>query len=147
MKIVVADTNIYVSAFVSGGKSLELMSAARQKRISLLMTPEIMTEMGSVFHRSKFQKYFEQRGLTPDDIITGYQEVTTLVIAATIPSGVVRDKKDEIILAAAVGGKADYVVTGDKDLLTLEKYQDIAIITVHQLLEILNQENPKTTPP
>lgn len=57
---------------------------------------------------------------------------------ATIPATAVSDPKDVMVLAAAVGGRADYIVSGDKHLLTLGAYEGIPILRVADLLQRLN---------
>ena len=44
-----------------------------------------------------------------------------------------------MFLACAVEGRADYIVSGDRDLLTLESYQDIPIVTATEFLRVLAQ--------
>jgi predicted nucleic acid-binding protein len=51
---------------------------------------------------------------------------------------VLEDPDDDIIVNTAFCGKADYLVTGDRHLLTLEKFKDIQIVTVSQMIEILD---------
>jgi putative PIN family toxin of toxin-antitoxin system len=50
---------------------------------------------------------------------------------------VCRDPFDDYVLAAAVVGRADYLVTADKDLLVLEKYKKVAIITPNEFAVIM----------
>ncbi len=50
---------------------------------------------------------------------------------------VVRDKKDNHVIAAAVAERCTYIITGDKDLLELESYHDIAIIRPTEFLEVV----------
>jgi predicted nucleic acid-binding protein len=57
----------------------------------------------------------------------------------------VRDKKDLKFLECALGGKADYVVTGDKDLLTLKEYSGISIVTPSEFLAVLLPPSDQTT--
>jgi uncharacterized protein len=59
-------------------------------------------------------------------------EITSSIVS------VVRDVKDNMILATAVAGNADYIVTGDKDLLVLRAYEHISILDVNTFLEIFN---------
>jgi putative PIN family toxin of toxin-antitoxin system len=47
-----------------------------------------------------------------------------------------RDRKDDKFLELAVNGKADYIITGDQDLLVLNPFQDIAIISVSDYLSL-----------
>ncbi len=66
-----------------------------------------------------------------------YMRLAEIVQPAVVPEHVIRDPKDQIVLGCAVGGQADYIVSGDKDLLTLERYENIPIITATGFLEQL----------
>jgi predicted nucleic acid-binding protein len=59
-------------------------------------------------------------------------------VPADVPEDAVRDPKDRMILACAVGGKADIIVSGDKDLVVLKAYQGISIVTPSDFLGIVN---------
>lgn len=59
-----------------------------------------------------------------------FRTIAQIVVPAAIPSDAVRDKDDVHVLACAVGGQADYIVSGDEDLLTVGAYQGIPIVTV-----------------
>jgi predicted nucleic acid-binding protein len=50
---------------------------------------------------------------------------------------ILKDPDDNIVLLTAVNGKADYIISGDKHLLTLRKFEGIEIVTISQMLEIL----------
>ena len=50
---------------------------------------------------------------------------------------VAEDPDDDVVLNAAHAGKADYIVTGDKHLLTLNNFKKTKIVTVNQMLDIL----------
>ena len=49
-----------------------------------------------------------------------------------------KDPDDDIVLSTALNGKADYIVSGDKHLLALKKFEKIEIMKVNQMLEILS---------
>lgn len=55
--------------------------------------------------------------------------------------GVADDEDDDLVLATAVAGRADYLVTGDKGLLALRKFRGVAIITPRTFLDLLLQED------
>ncbi|MCW5696854.1 MAG: putative toxin-antitoxin system toxin component, PIN family [Bauldia sp.] len=55
-------------------------------------------------------------------------------------SGVVRDPNDDMVLACAVGGSAQHIVTRDKDLLSLGNYADIAIVAPETFIHVLRSE-------
>ena len=52
---------------------------------------------------------------------------------------ILEDPDDNIVLLTAVNGKVDYIVSGDKHLLTLRKFEGIEVVTISQMLEILRQ--------
>jgi predicted nucleic acid-binding protein len=62
-----------------------------------------------------------------------------------VPSGsllpVSRDPDDDHVLAAAVVGEADCIVTGDKDLLVLDPYEGIRIVTPREFLDVLEGQS------
>ena len=72
------------------------------------------------------------RRINKESLLMNFQQVLPINV---------RDKKDEIIIATAMGGNADYLVTGDKDLLILKrspKLGNLKIMTVKEFLSILN---------
>jgi len=58
-----------------------------------------------------------------------------LVESTEVPVDVVRDPKDRAVLECAVGGNADFIVSGDRDLLVLAAYQNIVILTAEQFVQ------------
>lgn len=76
-------------------------------------------------------------GKTVDDILTDYIEVIELVEPAGVPEAVSRDPDDDHVLACALAARADYVVSGDADLLDLEQYQGIRIVTASEAIRKL----------
>jgi predicted nucleic acid-binding protein len=56
-------------------------------------------------------------------------------------AGAVRDSDDDAVLGTAIAGEADYLVTGDEDLLSLSTFRDVAIVTPRQFLAILDEQD------
>jgi predicted nucleic acid-binding protein len=54
---------------------------------------------------------------------------------------VTRDPKDDAVVACAVEGKADYVVSGDQDLLALGEYEGIQVVTPRRFMEIVESHS------
>lgn len=78
--------------------------------------------------RPKFNKQLERKGLTVADVFEGYAALVTVVTPAVIAPTIIRDPADDQVLAAALGGGADIIVSGDAHLLDLGQYQGIQII-------------------
>lgn len=145
---VVVDTNLFVSGLLSKlGQPFMLLEAWRAQQFILLMSSEQRTELEDVFARPRLIKRYH---LSPSEAETLLALVDRqsqhIVLPITLPVAV-RDVKDQSILASAVGGMADYLVTGDDDLLTLNEHSALgmlSIIPVRGFLTILaaNQELP-----
>ena len=103
------------------------------RQATLLLSEELAIELRDVLYRPQFDSYVtrEERDEFLEALLTQSQfiEVTELV-------QVCRDPKDDKILELAVNGNADYVVSGDQDLLTLNPFQGIAIILPAEFLRV-----------
>lgn len=135
---VVIDTNLIISAFMWGGVPLRLFDQVVSLQIPLLTTQSMIDELDTILRRSKFEARLEARKLTVEHVLSRYTAVTELVNPASIPDTIVRDPKDQMILAAAAGGSASHLISGDKDLTTIAVYQNIVILTAGHFLAILN---------
>jgi len=139
----VVDTNLVVGGLLSRrGAAYRLLEAWRADAFILLYSDRILEEYADVLPRPKFARY----GVTPE-IIAGF-------LAGLVARGrrvtprrrlpvAVRDPKDEMVLAAALGGRADYLVTRDQDLLALRsepKLGTLQIVTVQEFLAVLARE-------
>jgi uncharacterized protein len=113
------------------------MEMAQTGDIALLASTTLLGELQSVLSRSKFAASLAKLQLTPEEISDQIKELALMVSLDDI-SAVSRDPNDDHILACAVAGQADYIVTGDLDLLSLETYQDIPIVTAREFSERLS---------
>lgn len=128
---VVLDTNVLVSS-VLGGQAAQVLVLWRHERFDLLVTPEILQEYWAVLTRPKF-------GLPQNviDDLAGYIfRRSVFVVPAVVSPIVLADPDDDKFLAAAIGGNADVVVSGDRHLLAIEKFEGIPIMTVRAFLSL-----------
>jgi putative PIN family toxin of toxin-antitoxin system len=126
---VVIDTNLFVSSFW-GGKPKKLIDLFIKGKIQLLISPQILEEISRVLKEilgddSEINYFIKLISLNSIEIIPN---VTLQVIK--------EDPSDNKFLECAVVGKADYIISGDKHLLDLRKYQGIPIIKVDEFLKI-----------
>jgi putative PIN family toxin of toxin-antitoxin system len=132
----VADTNLFVSGAISpGGSPHRLLQAWLDQHFHLLLSEEQFDEIVGVFRRPRLIKLFHY---SRDELAALF---ATLAAPRVTPAPVVplrvRDPKDVEILAAALGGEADYLVTGDADLLELRddpRLGPLRIVTAAQFL-------------
>lgn len=124
----VLDTNILVSALISSaGPPGQLLAAVRDKRVTLVTSEEQIAELRDVLGRERLRPYLRQEDAedllaTIDAIATVVDRLPTITLSP--------DPKDNPILATAVAGDADFLVSGDKgDLLALGQIEGIPIVT------------------
>ena len=97
------------------------------------MSSAVLSEVEEVLFRPKFDRYvtqFERRFF-----LSNFLKMVEFVAVGEVIQ-VCRDPKDDKILALALSGKAEYIVTGDRDLLVLNCFQGIKIITIEQFLTL-----------
>jgi uncharacterized protein len=139
---IVADTNLFVSGAISPrGRPRQLLTAWTDGRFVLLLSTEHRAELMEVFARPRLQARFRMTPAQRADLFAGLAAAPQVTPSPTLPVPV-RDAEDEHILAAAVGGQADYLVTGDEDLLVLAgdpRLGTLKIVTVAAFLAILDE--------
>ena len=128
----VLDTNVLISGlFWQGTPKIILDSHRYQASYILILSPEIINEI-----RLKLLTKFKIAPKTIKILIREIQKYAELV-TPHYETDICRDKKDNMILDTAVSGRADYIVTGDKDLLTLEKFQKIPIVSPNKFSRVI----------
>lgn len=133
----VMDANVLISGLFWKGAPQQVYRAAIREAFLPITTDALIEEFRTVLMRSKFEPNLTQLRLSVEQIIGDFQSFSERVQPAEIPLDDVRDPKDRAILACAVGGNADYVISGDKDLLVLHPYREIEIVTPATFLQRL----------
>ncbi len=129
----VLDTNIIVSALLfKNSQPRQALDKARHHG-TLLMSQSIWQEITGVLTRPKFERYVSS--VERDLFIIWFGELVHFVeISKTVT--VCRDAKDDKFLELAVNGNAELIVSGDQDLLMLNPFLGISIVTVREFLEL-----------
>jgi putative PIN family toxin of toxin-antitoxin system len=123
---VVVDTNLFVSGLIiKRGNPYELLEAWRSKAFMLLMSEALQTEIAEVLIRPEIKQKYHLTTDEVEDTLRLLQTDALLTLPAPRLPVTLRDPKDEKVLALAIGGEADYLVTGDEDLLTVEGNPDL----------------------
>jgi len=127
----VIDTNVLVSALlVKNSQPFQVIQKIEQEGI-ILYSEATISELNQVLNRQKFDKYVTKQE-KEHFVIKLIHKSEQVKITETI--AVCRDSKDNKFLELAVSGNADYIITGDDDLLVLHPFRNIKIITVNQFL-------------
>jgi putative PIN family toxin of toxin-antitoxin system len=128
---VVFDTNIFISAFVIPGSLAEkAILKIIEEKDSLWISKDIIDEVLSVLS-SKFGR--DREGLS--HVAVTLSELAELVKPARRIK-LFRDEPDNRVLECAIYGKADLLVTGDKEILQLGEYRGVKIISLKEYLEL-----------
>ncbi|OGG31230.1 putative toxin-antitoxin system toxin component, PIN family [Candidatus Gottesmanbacteria bacterium RIFCSPLOWO2_02_FULL_38_8] len=128
---VVFDTNVFVSGLVFGGNCEKILRLFKDEQIELLISPQTHTEvLKKLPHFGLGKKYFNEQNAQ-------IQAKATRVFPR-IKINVCRDPKDDIFLELCLAGNANYLITGDKDLLDLKSYRSTLILSPKEFLKILS---------
>ena len=121
--IVVFDTNILISAlFSQTGSPFRALALAKIGQIESVTCQEIIDEFAEKL-LLKFKFYEDKAQSAVDEVLSFSRMVEISGTLKAVPN----DPDDDMIIECAVVGNASHIVTGDKHLLSLVKYQDIAI--------------------
>jgi uncharacterized protein len=136
----VLDTDVLVSASLRVGYvPREAFLKARAEGI-LLASEQTLAEFREVLQRKKFDPFIEQA--VRENIVAEYRRNCT-VVSIGAPIHICRDQRDDKFLELAVHGRADAIVTGDEDLLALNPFRGIAIVTPAEYLKQAEGETEK----
>jgi putative PIN family toxin of toxin-antitoxin system len=138
---VVLDTNLFVSALLFRGSLPDaVLTAWGQYRFTLVTSHALLEELVEVLNRPRFRERYrlseEDVGELLERLLVG-AEFIDFALKSPIT---VRDPKDEKVVGCAVGGRADYLVSGDQDLLVLDGEPALGalrMITPREFLSVL----------
>jgi len=120
----VLDTNVLAAAFLSEGVCYKLLLRARKKEYDLVLSPDIIAEFEGVLLR-KFSLSRSELSDVRNLLVEAISEICREVDPIDPTS---RDPDDDKILACASASGADYLVTGDEDLLVIKQYGGTKIL-------------------
>ena len=136
----VLDTNVIVSGIIKGNSPPgRILEALFQRHFIPVTTEPILAEIARVLTYPKIRQRYH----------IGSEEVEHVLSALTLHSDFIhlphfswklsRDPDDDLFVACAIEGGADYLVTGDQDLLTLKVFREIQLVTPETFLRLLNK--------
>lgn len=137
MIVAVLDTNLIVSAtLIRGGNEDRILRAWQAGKYMLVLSDPILQEVGRILF---YEKIRSRQWMTGDDIERLLRRLaeSAIMVPGKQEVRVCRDPCDDKFLAAALEGKAHYIVSGDRDLTHIKTYRGVRIIPPRQFLEIL----------
>lgn len=137
---VVLDVNVWISGLLWGGIPGKILKLAKNKEIKIFASEKVLAELEATLELPKLQPRQQYWGYTTQYLMAVVQKLIEFCPDRPLQVPQLRDPDDTIILATAVVAKAEVVVTGDLDLLTLQCFENIPIITPKEFLHFYSFE-------
>ena len=127
--LIVLDTNVVVSALIWGGTPNRLVQMAIDGDIVLYTSPELLDELLEVLKRQHLASRLGSRHTSVAQAVALYGDLAVRVSPGSAPRVVPGDADDDHVIAAAIAARADFIVSGDRHLLSLGHHQTVRIVT------------------
>ena len=134
MKIVL-DTNVLISALIKEGKPRDLLLGILLNH-ELVISREVLEEVATIANEPKIRRYVDHKDIT--DFLRDLASSASIVKIRSKFIAVKQDPDDDTIMRTAVDGRARLVVSGDSHLLDMKGFRGIRIVSVAEMLQMLN---------
>lgn len=132
---VVVDANVLVSAVISElGPPREIVDAWVQERFELIVSPALLDELGDVLTRPRLRRWVSAEVAV--EFIAGLAQDALVLEDPPLQAGLTADPDDDYLIVLARAAGADYLVSGDRHLLSLEE-PDPPVLTPREFLDLL----------
>lgn len=134
LKIVI-DTNIYISAIFWGGKPRDVIDLGRNNKVRIFTSSEIVNEISE-----KLKMKFKIPGSDVNEILIDLSNFTFPVEVTKKYRVILDDPDDDKFIDCAMQCNADYIVSGDRHLLSLKEYSGTKILKASEFLSIIREK-------
>ena len=124
----VIDTNVLIAALLWRGPPHALLEQLRAGAMTLVSSPALLAELADVIGRAKFDAILVQSNTSRERALAEVRHLADVVEPSPLPQPVCRDPDDDHVLALALAAKAELIVSGDNDLLSMKSFENIAIV-------------------
>jgi len=129
----VLDTNVVASGPLWNGPPRGLLRAGLTGEHLLFTSTPLLIELTDILSRAKFEKKVAASQFSVDQIVDLYAQLAALVRPVSTPR-LAPDPDDDVVIGTGVAAKAEFVVTGDRGLLSVVQYEGIRIVSVSEAL-------------
>ena len=133
-KKVIIDTNLWISFLITKNYN-QLDKIIFERKCTLVFSDELLEEFLTVTKRPKFRRFFTQEDT--ENLIETIQEFADFFDVVSNVN-VCRDIKDNFLLSLSKDSKANFLITGDNDLLELKSFESTKIITISDFFKTIN---------
>ncbi len=136
---IIVDTNLWIGMLI-GKKLTSLKEMLIQGKVRIYFSEELFEEIVKVIEYPRIQKIISKNQLY--ELISLLDE-KIIFVKTDCKINDCRDIKDNFLLELAISAQVDYLITGDHDLLVLDPYRNIRIITANEFENIFQVDNKK----
>lgn len=139
MRIVV-DTNTLISALLWEGTPYRLFTALRATDgLELFTSPALLAELTDVLARPHLSSRLQRINTTAEALVNDITRAFVVLRVEPVAQPICRDPDDDEVLACAVTANADFIVSGDDDLLSLKEHAGVKIFTASHALMLIGK--------
>ena len=130
-KKIVLDTNILISALLFNGELSKIVDLWKKGEITPVLSKETFDEMKHVLEYPKLSLTENEIKMIIEEEVLPFFEIVELTDKV---SGICKDPDDNKFISCALSAKADFIITGDKEFYSLEKFKSVKIINASEFL-------------
>jgi uncharacterized protein len=134
----VIDTNVLLAGLLWRGPPYALLEQVRSGALTFISSPELLAELAEVLARPKFDAIVQRSNSSREQMLLQVRMLAEVIAPPPLIKPVCRDPDDDAVLALAVAAQADLIVSGDEDLLSLQRFEGIAILSPAMALQRVN---------
>lgn len=136
MQKIVLDTNVLISGVIASGHSAAILDAVRKGKFELVTSAHLLEEFSDVISRRHIARKYPKAAQEADALLDFLRAFASLVPGIPEPEHISADRDDDYVLACALEGGADCIISGDPHLLDLKAYKNIPILTPRKFAEM-----------
>lgn len=137
---VVLDTNVLIAGLLWRAAPHALLEQVRRGSLGLISSPLLLAELAEVLGRAKFDAILQRSKTEREQTLAEVRRLAEVIAPPPLAAPVCRDPDDDEVLALAIAARADFIVSGDHDLLVLQQFSGIPILSPAQAVALLGAE-------
>jgi putative PIN family toxin of toxin-antitoxin system len=139
MRKIVLDTNVIISGVIASGHSARIVDAIRNEEFKLVTSAHLLEEFTDVISRRHIARKYPRAAEKAEDLLDFLRAFAVVVSGTPDAIQVSADRDDDYVLACALDGDVEYIVSGDPHLLDLKSYKGIQILTPRDFVEVMDR--------
>lgn len=130
------DTNVAVSGLLWEGSPARMLRTGNSENVQFYTSAQLLSELSIALSYPKFRSKISASGMSISQLIDLYSGLTMVMLPIAVPC-LAPDPDDDVVIGKAIAAQADFIVTGDKALLSVGKYEGVRIVSVSEALQVI----------